>query len=289
MLKMLLDKKGPRSQTRVTGDGVTGRKGGQNLRRPLGARQVHHEELPDAHSLRQVRAAAPLAHGDLQHRVGARRRLVGGRGLLRALPVAFGEKVHDLRTKGELGASGGPPRGHALPAEPRGRKEACPPSPIGQLFADRTSSRGGNFWFAAGTAGCRHLYRSPLLYPWQASRMDRLPVSQNLSPQNPAVVWTPWSWQVGLKPTVCKLLWGSGQRASRGTGYVPGGAETTAHAVGEDADTVSPWENRQEVSSPRPEPTRGTAKGTRLGLGASVKDLGATGRHEALRQAGGPS
>ena len=56
---------------------------------------------------------------------------------------------------------------------------------------------------------------------------------------------------------------------------------------GEDTDTVSPWENRQEVSSPRPEPTRGTTKGTRLGLEVSVKDLGATGRHEALRQAGG--
>ena len=80
MLKMLLDKEGPRSQTRVTGDGATGREGGQNLRRPLGARQVHHEELPNVHSLRQVRAAAPLAHGDLQHRVGARRRLVGGLG-----------------------------------------------------------------------------------------------------------------------------------------------------------------------------------------------------------------
>lgn len=73
------------------------------------------------HFLRQVCAAAPLAHGDLQHGVGARRRPVGGRGLLGALPVAFGEELHDLKTEAEAGVATRPLQTHP------GKRRRCGP------------------------------------------------------------------------------------------------------------------------------------------------------------------
>lgn len=106
----------------------------RHLGRPLRARQVHHEQPPDAHFLRRGRAATLLAHGDLQHGVGARGRLVGGRGLLRALPVASGEELHDLRTEAAAGGRGqerritgreggrAPPPGHGRQGLERGKR-----------------------------------------------------------------------------------------------------------------------------------------------------------------------
>lgn len=126
-----------------------------NLGRPLRARQVHHEEPADAHLLRRVCAAAAPAHDDLQHRVRAGRRLVGGRGLLRALPVAFGEELHDLRTVRRGQAVRGPwattgslqskrSRGACAPRAPSGGS-----SPAGLLMVAEPRP-------AEATSGLRH-------------------------------------------------------------------------------------------------------------------------------------
>ena len=58
------------------------------LARPLRASQVHHRELADAHVAGHVRRALRLLDGHLQHRVRARRDLVGRRRLDRAVQVA---------------------------------------------------------------------------------------------------------------------------------------------------------------------------------------------------------